>query len=460
MKSTLGSILMACGVSALVGGVTGCTAPAEDDGDGSGGSTTSPSSSTTDATTSQGGGVGVGGDGTGGVDAGGTGGQGDDGGGGATNGSGGGSTGSGVTSCSQAILLAGNPYYTGDDIGASDPTGHGLREDPPLRALSIDFAGDKLLVDTDAEIWVADLAAEAPDFLRVAGDQLADESWYRPTGACADVQLLVADGVTALDEDRALVADIQGNGIIELRGIGTDACTATPIAGTQVDVDGSTLGAEEVHEEGDVDGPGSSARFWGPSKVTADDRGNAYFIDLGNYKVKRIADDADRTVSTIADLFDWFDPSNGVPLALATGDGKVFVAGHSDAKDKLIEIDPDGGEAVVLYDERPHFDELDPSQLAVIAGVEFLGDGFAVYGTKGFVWRLDRAGEPTGVLAGYGPVVDFPQDLVLEQPIPAAELPVRSPNTGTAPMARLGNDLYVVGTAGGVGYHMWKLSCE
>jgi len=87
-------------------------------------------------------------------------------------------------------------------------------------------------------------------------------------------------------------------------------------------------------DEGRTDGPGSSARLRRPAGVAVDAAGNIYVADTGNHLVRKIANDSQRTVTTIA--------GTGLPgrgegpglqaalnhpqgIAVAT-DGTVFVA--------------------------------------------------------------------------------------------------------------------------------------
>ena len=49
---------------------------------------------------------------------------------------------------------------------------------------------------------------------------------------------------------------------------------------------------------GSVDGPGTSATFWGPSAVALDAQGNVYAADAGNYKIRKVT--AAAMVSTLA----------------------------------------------------------------------------------------------------------------------------------------------------------------
>ena len=93
-------------------------------------------------------------------------------------------------------------------------------------------------------------------------------------------------------------------------------CMAAPIAGNGEFTEDS--GIIDVANPGDVDGPGASAVFYGPQRPTADEDGNVFVYDTGNFKIKRIAADADRTVTTLTQL-----DEGGTPLAMTAMKGEI-----------------------------------------------------------------------------------------------------------------------------------------
>lgn len=356
--------------------------------------------------------------------------------------------------CTTATLLLGNPYYDGE-LGGSNPAGHGLRDDPPLRSRHLAEVGGRLAIDTQTEIWIADAPdlSRAATLVRVAGSELSEADRYRPIGTCAEARFLLAEGIAGLPDGRLVVADARGNGLVELASPLADDCMATSIAGNPemtLDVDIDDWGAP-----GDVDGPGAEARFRGVSRPVADEAGNVYVIDRGNAKIKRVADDADRTVTTLHTFVD-----GGNPLAMTVLDGVLYVVGTSGVDDALWAIDPEAGGAEALFIGTGLFAEIDRDDPALMLALDHDGVDLLVGSHEGYVLRLGTAAFAKGAIAGYGPVIDFPSDLDLDAPIPVAELPIDSYSINEGSVLRFGDDILVANVADGTGYHVWAIHCE
>lgn len=350
--------------------------------------------------------------------------------------------------CSEATLLMGSPYFSGD-LEGWNPAGQGLLDEPPLRSRHLAVVGDEVAVETQFEVWIT----EGEQVRRIAGDELELEEQYQPSGACADVRLLVATGIAALPDGSLVVADTRGNGLVQLSDPG-GTCTAAPIAGNpdmtlDVDVEDGAAAA------GDIDGPGAQARFFGVTRPTPDADGNLYVVDTGNTKIKRVAGDADRTVSTIHDY-----AGDEVPLGLTVLDGTLYVTGSNAIEDFVWAIDPDTGTREVLFQGRGLFEEIDDTQQASMFSLTHDGVDLLVASNKGFVFRLSTSAEPLGVIAGFGPIVDYPTDLDVTMPIPSAELPIRSYAINDASLVRRGNDILFSNNANGVGFHVWSIHCQ
>lgn len=417
---------------------SGDDAPAADTGDDGGGTETTGGSATATATAGDGSGTGDPDDGP--LDD--TGDPADD-----DSGSTGG-TDMPAADCSEATLLMGSPYFTGD-LEGWNPAGQGLLAEPPLRSRHLAVVGDEIAVETQFEVWLT----EGDQVRRIAGDELELEEQYRPSGACADVRLLIGAGIAALPNGNLVVADTRGNGVIELSDP-QGSCTAAPIAGNpdmtlDVDVEDGAAAA------GDVDGPGAQARFFGVERPLADTEGNVYVVDTGNNKLKRIAADADRTVSTIHE----FVPGEK-PWGLTMLDGMIYATGSNGTQDVVWAIDPAAATGEILYAGRGLFAEIDSTQQAQLAALDNDGVDLLVGSTKGYVFRLSTSAEPLGVIAGYGMVTDYPADLDLTMPIATSELPIRSYANGDGSLVRRGNDILFANNANGVGFHVWSIHCE
>jgi hypothetical protein len=360
------------------------------------------------------------------------------------------STGGGTPSvCTDATLLAGNPYFNGD-LGDWNPAGHPMLGDPPLRMRYLADAGGQLAVDTQQEVWLAD----GSEFRRIAGDEEELELQYQPSGACADVRFIIEQGIVGLPNGNLVVADVRGNGLVELSDPGGD-CTAAPIAGNPdaiLDVDVEDGAAAQ----GDVDGPGADARFFGVELPIADEAGNIYVNDSGNAKIKRVGADADRTVTT---LFDYLAADEPFVLAMTALNGTVYATGQNATEDIVWAIDAESGEATELFRGRGLFEEIDSSQQTTMFALEHDGVDLLVASNKGYVFRLSTSGEPLGVVAGMGTIVDYPQDLDLSASFALDQLPLRTWGVGDGDLLMLGSDLVYTGNAAGIGFHLWSIHC-
>ena len=352
--------------------------------------------------------------------------------------------------CSDATLLAGNPYFNGE-LEGWNPAGQPLLADPPLRMRHLADVGGRLAIETQTEVWLADGA----DVRRLAGDELEQEVQYQPFGPCADVRVMIGNGIAGLPNGDLVLADTRGNGLIELRDpMGT--CTAAPIAGNpeatlEIDL------TDDAAAIGDIDGPGADARFYGVQRPVADADGNIYVIDAGNTKVKRVANDAGRTVSTV---FDDGGPEEYFVLAMTAMDGMVYVTGQNAVDDMIWAVDPTapGGEQI-LFQGRGLFEEIDSSQQATLFAAANDGVDLLLASNKGYIFRVSTAGDALGAVAGIGSIVDFP-DIDVSAPVPLDELPLRSYGVGEADLLRLGTNFVFTGNAGGVGFHLWSVNCE
>ncbi len=351
--------------------------------------------------------------------------------------------------CTDATLFAGNPYY-GGDLEGWNPQGQGLLADPPLRMRYLADVGGRLAVDTQQELWLQDGA----DIRRIAGDESELELQYQPSGACVDLRFIITQGIVGLPNGNLVVADVRGNGLVELSDPGGD-CTAAPIAGNPdpiLDVDVEDGAAAQ----GDIDGPGADARFFGVELPVADEDGNVYVNDSGNLKIKKVAADADRTVTT---LFDYAAPDEPFVLAITAMNGMVYATGQNATEDIVWAIDAETGENSELFRGRGLFEEVDSSQQTTMFALENDGVDLFVASNKGYVFRLSTSGDPLGVVAGMGTIVDFPTDLDVAASIALDQLPLRTWAVGDGDMQRIGDDLVYAGNAAGVGFHLWSIHC-
>jgi streptogramin lyase len=142
-----------------------------------------------------------------------------------------------------------------------------------------------LAVGSDGTLYVAD--TDNHTIRAVAPDRTVSTFAGQPTrsggfveGAAATAQFDRPVAVTLLRDGSLLVADMHN-------------CRIRRVAGGQVSTyAGSTLGMQ--------DGPGAQAQLNNPSGVAVGPDGAAYVLDTYNQAVRRIAADADHTVTTLA----------------------------------------------------------------------------------------------------------------------------------------------------------------
>lgn len=355
----------------------------------------------------------------------------------------------GLGTCVDGINFAGNPAYTGDFENPM-PDGQPLLSDPPLQSYHLSAIGDVVAVQTQLEVWLADPGAGS--MRRVAGNQAQDDDFV-PATACDDLRPLLLQGITTRPNGNIVVADTLGNALIELDDPMGD-CTAAIIAGNS-----TPIHAYEIEDgaafHGDVDGPGAQAQFFGVSTPYAvgDD---LYVIDVGNKKIKRIAGDTERTVTTVHDYSGDFETRL---KALTAIDGTLYATGLAEQDDLLWGIDLATDTHEVVYQGRGLFEEIGDSSIVNMYGLDNDGQDLLVASAGGYIFRLSTDGEPLGVIAGYGVLTHYPTDLDTSMPVPVAELPIRSNNTVEASLLRIGSNLYFTGNGQGVGFHIWEIHC-
>ena len=140
-------------------------------------------------------------------------------------------------------------------------------------------------------------------------------------------------------------------------------------------------------------------------------------------------------------------------------DGMVYATGQNATEDIVWGIDAETGENSELFRGRGLFEEVDSSQQTTMFALENDGVDLFVASNKGYVFRLSTSGDPLGVVAGMGSIVDFPEDLDLAGSFALDQLPLRTWGVGDGDMQRLGDDLVYTGNAGGIGFHLWSIHC-
>jgi len=386
----------------------------------------------------------------------------------------GGDTGSGVGACGEGVLFAGDPLYNDKpDAGKPKPAGQGLLDDPPIRNEAIAVIGNKLFVETEFEIWSADLSGAAPKIARIAG---AEPSGFVNAGvACKDTTFLVMRDMAAEPNGKLVVIDYVGGAVIEISDPGGPNCKSDWVAGTHAKT--ADPGDAYPLAQGDKDGPGAQALFGGDPNVTGvggggihkvavDPDGNIYTYDEGTKKYKMIATDAARTVSTIGMNASGDDNIMG----LAFLKGKLYATGVDGSNDFLLEIDPATYKAAtpkanvkeVFRNRGDQFPEISGTgHQAIPAQMVTDGQALIVSAQSGYVWRMGTDGTVLATLAGSGAFLDYQDgfDPLKAHPATDWQLVSSLSNADGGPWLALdGGKLYWSGGIG-IGKYMVQFSC-
>lgn len=335
------------------------------------------------------------------------------------------------------VLLMGDP----NDVALTDgPTkaSQGILDTPPIRNEAIAVIGTKLFVETEQELWMSDLSAATRTLTRIAGKE--GDAKINAGVSCADTRLLVVRDMVATKDGKLVLIDYVGGAVLEISDPGGPNCKSDWVAGTHVM--SADPGPDYPLNAGDKDGPGAEALFGGDAKVTGvggggihkvavDGPGNIYTYDEGTRKVKKIATDAERTVSTVGQLKSGDDNVMG----LAWLGGKLYLTGVDGTNDFLQAVDPSKYDAAkptanvtdVFRNRGEQFPEVSGSgHQAGTAQIIADGDALIISGQIQYVWRVATDGTVLATLAGSdGPTgpgrIEFESDFDPTLPHPAKD---------------------------------------
>ena len=320
-----------------------------------------------------------------------------------------------ITSCGQGVLFEGDPLN--DTAGTPKPAGQGLLDDPSIRNQAIAVIGSKFFVETDQEIWYADMSLATPKLIRMAGVELDSGGFINAGVACKDTTFLSIRDMAATPDGKLVVIDYVGGAVIEITDPGTATCKSNWVAGTHVKT--ADPSPDYPLAYGEKDGPGIDALFGGTTikgagihKVAVDPTGNIYTWDEGTGKFKMIATDKDRTVSTIGAT-----SSDDNIMGLTFLKGKLYATGVDGTNDFLIEVDPAAYKAATpksntkdVFRSRDHFSDVEAGHQAITAQVINDGEALIISSQQGYVWSVATDGTVLATLAGTGPYIEFSAD--------------------------------------------------
>lgn len=325
----------------------------------------------------------------------------------------------GAPTCSTATLFAGNPTYDGQPNDRPSP-GAGLKADPPFHWQNLVFVGDILYSRDAGELWAVDTSAANPVANRIAGRNPTKGNYAFTAGSCATARFGWIKGIAPLSDGSLLVVDGLANAVLKVTAPTSPGCTVEYWAGTKTPKPEFNPGSPP--NVGDVDGPGAKAKFSNPGPIVTDDAGNAYVYDSDSRKIKKIANDAEHTVSTLGKKID-------APYAIRNMTrigSKLYGIGDDSSKATVVEIDTaTGATRIVIQGRGDAFPPLPSQKGATLHGITTDGTALFISGL-GFVWHLTTDGKLTHVAGDGVSYLDFPKsgyDPKAPQPAMKVELP-------------------------------------
>lgn len=364
--------------------------------------------------------------------------------------------------CSTGTLFAGNPSFDGapNDRPAS---GTSIKADPPFHFQNLVFVGNTLYSRDAGELWAVDTSAASPVATRIAGKNPKGGTYAFTAGPCASSRFGWIKGIAPLADGSLLVVDGLANAVLQVKNPTGAACTVEYWAGTRTPK--PELNPSNAPNAGDVDGPGAKAKLSNPGPIVTDDAGNAYVYDSDSRKIKKIANDAEHTVSTLGGKK--IDAPYTIRNMTRIGN-KLYGIGDDSSKATVIEVDTTTGAVrVVIQGKSDAFPPLAPGRGATLHGITTDGKGLIISGL-GVVWYLTTAGKLSHLAGDGTSFIDFPKaGYDPKAPQPAAKLQLPGTRAAPGPNQEVGSFEFITYHKGaiytrgskGPGYFVEKISC-
>jgi hypothetical protein len=308
----------------------------------------------------------------------------------------------GALTCSTGTLFAGNPSYDGQPNDRITP-GTGMKADRPFKWQNLLFVGNTLYSRDAGELWSVDTAAANPVMNRVAGKNPTGSKYTFTAGPCASARFGWIKGFAAMPDGSLLVVDGLANAVLKVKDPTSASCAVEYYAGTKTPV--AELDPYKVPNSGDVDGAGATAKFTNIGPIVTDDAGNAFVYDSSTRKIKKIANDANHTVSTLgAKIEKPYTIRNLTRIGT-----KLYGVGDDSSKASIVEVDTGTGAArLVVEGKGDVFKPLDPYKSATLHGITTDGKNLIVSGL-GYIWHVTPAGKVTHIAGDGTSYIDFPK---------------------------------------------------
>ena len=365
--------------------------------------------------------------------------------------------------CSTGTLFAGNPSFDGapNDRPAS---GTGIKTGTPFHWQNLVFVGNTLYSRDAGELWAVDTSAASPVETRIAGQNPKGGTYAFTAGPCATARFGWIKGIAALSDGSLLVVDGLANAVLKVKSpLNAAGCTVEYWAGTRTPK--PELNPSSPPNVGDVDGPGATAKFSNPGPIVTDDAGNAYVYDSDSRKIKKVANDAAHTVSTLGGKK--IDAPYTIRNLTRIG-SKLYGIGDDSSKATVVEIDTaTGAVRVVIEGKGDAFPPMPSFRGATLHGITTDGKGLIIAGL-GFVWYLTTAGKLTHIAGDGTSSMDFPKGSYdPKAPQPALKLQLPGTRAAPGPNQEVGSFEFITYSKGaiytrgakGPGYFVEKIAC-
>ena len=306
-----------------------------------------------------------------------------------------GTTGAAISSCSTATLWAGNPAFETTDVSARPADGTGILADPPFQWGNLSFVGNILYTRDTGEIWYVDTSAASPVEKRLIGQNGGGDEVTLKFGACATARVGAIQAIAALPDGSLVAADAFANDIIHIKDPQGAGCTVESWAGLKDDTSFKGMNYPNL---GDVDGPLGTSKIGYPTALATIGDGTVYFYDGQVAKFKKIANDADHTVSTIGKMPDTLDICYGMVNIGNT----VYALGYGGNSTNVYKIE--GTTITKVAGGGPDYWGIQTTPQ--LGGITTDGTNIIVAG-MGYMWLVKLSDGSATVIAGSGERVDL-----------------------------------------------------
>ena len=310
---------------------------------------------------------------------------------------------SGAPVCTSGAPFAGTPNYDEPMERAKD--GQRLKDVPPLNWRTTAASGTKLVMTVGPELWYTDLSAADPVLKRLIGKEDPNKT-SSVGGPCASARFAGARGLALLSDGSLVGSDNDANNLFVVKDPFGSGCTVIMIAGAIEPQD--IVNDSSPASLGDRDGPGAQALLGLPEWVAVisdtiffiDGDGSGASRNSGEFKLKKIDNDAARTVKTVAKL------PNSIYYAMVALNGKLYTIGNNSVSEGLLlEIDPATGAIREVVRGRSNVWGGEDGRAISISGLAT--DGTGLFATNaGRLLYITPSGEVSHI-AGSGVYFDY-----------------------------------------------------